>query len=118
MKIDVKIRDEKLQFDINRETGKISALWSGKSDKYDHLTGEEILHSYQRRVIEQAKFTYSPLGKSFEKQRKTIEDQVEAVKCLKPKEDLKYLKPEENQELESIEGLLQKIWELMKSKIK
>ena len=122
MTIDVKIRGEKLQLDINRETGKISALWSGKIGKYEYLTGEEILPSYQRRVIEQAKYTYSPLGKSFEKQRKTIEDQgitqVEALKCLKPKEDLKSLKPEENQELESIEGLFQKIWELMKSKIK
>ena len=47
-------------------------------------TGEEILHFDQRRVIEQAKFTYSPLGKAFEKQTKTIEkqgkNQVEALK--------------------------------------
>ena len=59
MTIDDKIRDEKLQYDINREAAKISALSSGKIDKYEYLTGEEILPSDQRRVIEQAKLTYS-----------------------------------------------------------
>ena len=59
-----KIRDEKLQYDINRETAKMS---SGKTDKYEYLAGEEILPSDQRRVIEQAKFTYSHLGKDLEK---------------------------------------------------
>ena len=73
--IDDKIIDEKLQYDINREAAKISALSSGKIDKYEYLTGEEILPSDQRRVIEQAKFTYSLLGKASEKQTKTIEDQ-------------------------------------------
>ena len=54
---------------------KISALSSGKTDKYEYLTGKEILPSNQQQIIEQAKFTYSPLGKAFEKQIKTIEDQ-------------------------------------------
>ena len=71
------IRDETLQYDINREATKISALLSGKIDKYEYLTGEEILPSTQQQVIEQAKFTYSPLGKAFEKQTKTIKDQGE-----------------------------------------
>ena len=75
MTIDDKIRDEKLQYDINKEAAKISALLSGKIDKYEYLTGEEILHSDQRRVIEQAKFIYSSLGEALEKQTKTIEDQ-------------------------------------------
>ena len=75
MTIDDKIRDQKLQFDINREAAKISALLSGKIDKYEYLTGEEILPFNQRQIIEQAKFTYSPLGKAFEKQAKTIEEQ-------------------------------------------
>ena len=75
MTIDDKIRDERLQYNINREAAKISALSSGKIDKYEYLTGEEILPLNQRRVIEQAKFAYSPLGKAFEKQTKTIEDQ-------------------------------------------
>ena len=51
------------------------ALSSGKIDKYEYLTGEEILPSNQQQIIEQAKFTYSPMGKAFEKQTKTIEDQ-------------------------------------------
>ena len=76
MTIEYQIKDEKLQYDINREATKISALSSGKIDKYEYLTGEEILPSNQRQIIEQAKFTYSPLGKAFEKkQTKTIEDQ-------------------------------------------
>ena len=58
MTIDDKIRDEKLQYDINREAVKISALSSKKIDKYEFLTGEETLPSDQRRVIEQAKFVY------------------------------------------------------------
>ena len=69
------IRYEKLQYDINREAAKISALSSGKIDKYKYLTGEDILASNQQQIIEQAKFTYSSLGKDFEKQTKTIEDQ-------------------------------------------
>ena len=66
MAIEDQIKDEKLQYDINRKTAKISALSSsGKIDKYEYLTGEEILPSNQQQIIEQAKFTYSPLGKSF-----------------------------------------------------
>ena len=68
MTIDDKTRDEKLQYDINREAAKISALSSGKIDKYEYLTGEEILPSNQRQILEQAKFAYSTLGKDFEKQ--------------------------------------------------
>ena len=75
MKINDKIRDEKLQYDINKEAAKISALSSFKIDKYEYLTGEEITPSDQSRIIEQTRFTYSPLGKAFEKQTKTIEDQ-------------------------------------------
>ena len=51
------------------------ALSSGKTDKYKYLTGEEILPSNKKQIIEQAKFTYSSLGKAFERQTKTIEDQ-------------------------------------------
>ena len=74
MTIDDQIRDEKLQYDINKEEAKISALSSGKLHKYEYLTGEDILPSNQQQIIEQTKFTYSPLGKTFEKQTKTIED--------------------------------------------
>ena len=75
MTIDDKIKDAKLQYDITREVAKTSELSSEKIDKYENLTGEEILHPDQRRVIEKAKFAYSSLGKAFEKQTKTIEDQ-------------------------------------------
>ena len=75
--IEDQIKDEKLQYDTNTEGAKISALSSGKIDKYEYLTGEEILPSNQQQIIEQAKFTYSPLGNAFEKQTKTIEDQGE-----------------------------------------
>ena len=77
MTIENQVKDKKLQYDINREAAKISALSSGKIDKYKYLTDEEILPSNQRKIIEQAKFTYSPLEKAFEKQTKTIEDQGE-----------------------------------------
>ena len=90
MTIDDQIKDEKLQYDIDREAAKISALPSGKSHKYKYLTGEEILPSNKQKIIEQAKFEYSPLGKAFEKQVKTIEDQgkkqIEALENLKLKE--------------------------------
>ena len=90
MTIEVQIKDKKLQYNIDREAAKISALSSGKTDKYEYLTVEEILPSNQQQIIEQAKFTYSPLGKAFEKQTKTIEDQgkkqVDALKTLEPKE--------------------------------
>ena len=74
MTIEDKIRDEKLQYNSNREAAKISALSSGKIDKYEHFTVKEIITSNQRQTIEQAKFLYSPLGKALEKQRKTIEE--------------------------------------------
>ena len=67
MTIDDNIRDVKLKYDINREAAKMSALTSCKIDKYGFLTGEEILPSNQKQIIEQGKFTYSPLGKNFEK---------------------------------------------------
>ena len=67
MTIDDNIRDVKLKYDINREAAKMSALSSCKIDKYGFLTGEEILPSNQKQIIEQGKFTYSQLGKNFEK---------------------------------------------------
>ena len=90
MTIEDQIRDEKLQYDINREAAKTSALSSGKIDKYEYLTGEKILPSTQQQIIEQAKFTYSPLGKAFEKQTKTIEDQGEKqIKAIQDKSPIK-----------------------------
>ena len=53
------------------------ALSSGIIDKYKYLTGEETLPPNQSRLIEQAKFIYSPYGKTLNKQIKTIENQGE-----------------------------------------
>ena len=71
MTINDKIRDEKLQYDINRETAKISAL---SSEKIDNLSGEEILSPDQRRVIEQAKFAYSPMAKLLKNKQKQLKN--------------------------------------------
>ena len=87
------IRDEKLQYDINREAARVSDLSSNKFNKYEYLTGEEILPSNQKQMIEQAKFTYSPLGKAFEKQRKTIEDEGEKqIKAIQNQGQVKTIK--------------------------
>ena len=84
MTIDDQIRDERLQYDINKEAAKISALLSGKLDKCEYLTSKVILPSNQKKKKkkkkkkkEQAKFAYSPLGNTFETQIKTIEDKKE-----------------------------------------
>ena len=63
MTIDDQIGDEKLQYDITQEAAKLTALSSGKIDKYEYLIGEEIL---------------PPNQKAFEKQIKTIQDQGES----------------------------------------
>ena len=75
MTINDQIKDEKSQYDIDREAAKSSALSSGKLHKYEYLTGEDILPSNQQQIIEQTKCTYSPLRKAFDKQIKTTEDQ-------------------------------------------
>ena len=61
MTINDQIKDEKLQYDINRKVADISALSSGKIDKYEYLSGNKILASNQEQIIEQATFTYSPI---------------------------------------------------------
>ena len=68
MAIDDKIRDGKLQYDINREAAKIIAYLSGKIDKYEYLTGKKKKSPNQGSVTQQDKFTDSSLGKTFEKQ--------------------------------------------------
>ena len=99
MTINDQIRDEKLQYDINREAAKISTLSSGKIHKYEYLTGQHILPSNQPQ-IEQVKFTYSPLGKAFEKSIKTIKNQgkkqLEVLKDLTPKEQTKPFEDKSN----------------------
>ena len=126
MTINDQIKNEKLQYDINREAAKISALSSAKIHTYEYLTGKEILPSNQQQIIEQDKFTYSSLAKAFEKQIKTNKDQgqkqVEALKDLKPKEQTKAIVDKSDDELlmqkETYDRLLSKrldeIWEIGK----
>ena len=86
MTIHDKIRDEKLQYDINRAAVKISTRTSSKINKYECLAGEEILPQQQHAIIKEAKFTYSPLGKALEKKSTTVEKrnekQIQALKSL------------------------------------
>ena len=93
MTVNDQIRDEKLWYDINREAVKISALSSAKIHKYEYLTGEDILPSNQQQIIEQARFTYSPLGKAFQKQVKLIVDQGEKqLKAIQDQGQVKKIK--------------------------
>ena len=80
------IRDEKLQYHINTEAAKISALSLGKSDKYKYFTGKEILPPDQSRIIEQAKFTYPPLGKALKNKQNQLMTQLKK-KQKQPKID-------------------------------
>ena len=93
MTINDEITDEKVPYDINREAAKISALSSSKIHKYEYLTGEDILLSNEQQITELTRFTYSPLGKAFEKQTKIIEDEgqkhIDALQSLIPKEQKK-----------------------------
>ena len=127
MAIGDKIGDEKLQYGINREAAKISALSSGKIDKYEYLLGEEVLCANQRQITEQAKFTYSPLGKVLEKQTRIIveqgREQNEAIevhgkqllKSSSEKESLLLLKQKEifsefsNERINTIQDLIKQI---------
>ena len=93
MTINDQIEDEKIQYDANRKSAKISLLSSGKVDKYEYLTAEEILLSIKKQIIEQAKFIYSPLGKAFEKQIKIIEEQGKRqIKAIQNQGEIKTIK--------------------------
>ena len=72
MTVNDQTRDAKIQCRINTEAAKIPALSSGEIHKQEYLTGQDILPCNQQQIIEQAKFTYSPLGKAFDKQIEPI----------------------------------------------
>ena len=65
MTINDQIRDEKLQYDVNREAAKISAFSSGEIYKYEYLTGEDILPSNQQQNNRTNKIYLFSAGKSF-----------------------------------------------------
>ena len=68
-----KIRDKILQYEINRSAAKIFQLLSGKAVKHEYLTVEEIISLLQRKIIKEAKSSYSLPGKALKKQTKTID---------------------------------------------
>ena len=92
MTINNKIRGEKQQYDINKEATKISLLSLGKIDKFEYHTGKEILPSDRSRILEQSKFTYSPLAKALEKQTKVIKGQGEKqIKAIENRVEKQFL---------------------------
>ena len=109
MKIKLKMKNYNMTLIERPQKYQFYHLSSGKIDKYEYLTGEEILPTNQQQIIEQAKFTYSPLGKAFEKQTKIIEDQgkkqVVALESLKTSDKelppIKNFTPIENLNLNS-----------------
>ena len=72
MTIDDKIRDEKLEYGSNIEAAKITALSSGKIDKYEYLKGEETVPSNQRQTIKQAQSVNFLLGKLLKNKEKRL----------------------------------------------
>ena len=119
----IRLETRKCNTILTEKQQKISALSSGKIEQYEYLAGEEIQPSDQRRVIQQANFTYFPLGKAFQQQTKKRQWRSNNKTCwnfknFKSRKSLKDLKPGEHQELKSIQGLFQKKWELMNFKMK
>ena len=63
----IRLKMKNYNIALKKEAGETSALSSGKVDKYEYLTGEEIFPSNKGQIINQVLFSYSPLKKAFEK---------------------------------------------------
>ena len=94
--LDNKIRKSKADYDLYRKNTKISALPSGKLDKYEYLTGEDL--GYRPDPVQKAKFEYSPLGQVLNKGLTTGERSEPLLKRLKNIED------KTDNQLRAIEG--------------
>ena len=79
--LDNKIRQNKANYELYRKNAKLSALSSGKLDKYEYLTGEDL--EYRPDPVQKAKFEYSPLGQVFNKGLDFSEKQEGLLKRLK-----------------------------------
>ena len=121
--IDDNFRDEKLQHNINKEAAKISVLSSRKINKFEYVTDKEMLPYNRSQMIEQAKFTYSPLRKALKKQTRSKlqssslsnkKDELNQIESIFPKNQVNDLitdKPKEIKELEEIDkGKLTSNW--------
>ena len=104
MTINDQIRDEKLQYNINREGAKISALSSGKIHKYEYLTGEDILPSNQQRITEKTKFKIKDKLKKLKKKYSFDGDNTPFIS--KQKEIFNWIVDER---LEKINGLDERV---------
>ena len=91
-----KIRQNKANFDMYRKNAKISALSSGKLDKYEYLIGQDL--GYRPDPVQKAKFEYSPLGQVFNKGLTTGERSEGLLKRLTNIED------KTDNQLRAIEG--------------
>ena len=60
---DDKIKANQVQYDLDREVAKNSALSSGELEKCEYLTRQDL--GYKPGIVEKSKFKYSPLGKVF-----------------------------------------------------
>ena len=94
--LDNKIRQNQADYDLYRKNAKISALSSGKLDKYEYLTGEDL--GYRPDPVQKAKFEYSPLGQLFNKGLNSSEKQEGLLKRLKNIDD------KTDDQLKAIEG--------------
>ena len=79
--LDNKIKQNQADYDLYRQNAKISALSSGKLDKYEYLTGENL--GYKPDLVQKAKFEYSPLGQVFNKELDSNEKQEGFLEKLK-----------------------------------
>ena len=89
-----KIKQNNADYDLYRQNAKMSALSSGKLDKYEYLTGKDL--EYKPDAVQKAKFEYSPLGQVFNKGLNADEKQEGLLKRLKNSEDKTDKQPEEN----------------------
>ena len=85
--LDDKIKANQAQYNLDKEAGKIFALSSKELEKYEYLTSEDL--GYKSRVVEQAKFEYSPLGKVSNKGLEKEDKKEGLLKSLKNIEDKK-----------------------------
>ena len=85
--LDDKIKSNQTQYDLDKEAVKIFALSSKELEKYKYLTSEDLGH--KSRVVEQAKFEYSPLGKVFNKGLEKEDKKEGLLKSFKNIEDKK-----------------------------
>ena len=101
--LDDRIKANKVQYDLDREAAKISALSNGELEKYEYLTSEDL--GYKSDVIQKAKFEYSVLGKVFNKgldESDKKEGLLQRLKNIKYKseEQLKMIKNKKDNQID------------------